>query len=166
MIVECRNPQLIKDIITVPELWDNISEDDQNPDLWEPDLTEAWLAAIDDKNEVIGFYNLHVRNSVTLQIHPMILPTRRGKWAYKTALQALKWVNEYTTFQKVVCEIPVIYPHVKMFAMQCGMVKEGINRRSFLKYGKIHDMWVLGITKDEITERCHEQDRKNAIRRH
>lgn len=166
MIIECLDAQLIMDVITVPELWETISEDDQSPELWEPDLTEAWLAAYTDQKELIGFYNLHVRNGITLQIHPMILPNKRGKWAYKTAMEALRWVNEYTSFQKVVCEIPFIYPHVKMFALQCGMVKEGINRCSFLKYGKIHHMWMLGITRDEIERRINEQDWKNAVRRH
>jgi RimJ/RimL family protein N-acetyltransferase len=40
-----------------------------------------------------------------------------------------------------------------MFAIQCGMKAEGKIRKSFKKDGKIHDQWLLGITREELEAR-------------
>lgn len=150
MIVErIYDADLIKDICTRPEIWETISEDDYDPADFHVDLNECWLMVGDDV-EVMGLYNLHPINGITLQIHPMILKEFRGKAAYESGKLALKWVVENTAYEKVFCYIPTIYRNVILFAMRCGMVKEGINRRSWLKNGKIHDMVLLGITRQEI----------------
>jgi len=141
------DPVVIKAI--AEQVWDETSEDDVDFETWEPDLTEVWLGAYVD-SELIGLFNLHAITSVALKIHPMILPEHRGKGAYRAAHSALRWVVENTTFDKVNCEIPDIYPNVIRFAIHCGMVKEGKNRRSFLKIGKIHHQVMLGITRTEI----------------
>ena len=132
-----------------PVIWNETSEDGQEYEDFEPDMSEGWLGVYDG-DYLIGVFNLHALNSITLKIHPMILPQYRGRLAYKAARDVLKWVVDYTTFHKVNCEIPEIYPNVIRFAVHCGLVKEGKNRRSFLKGGKIHHQVLLGITREEI----------------
>jgi RimJ/RimL family protein N-acetyltransferase len=140
--------QLIESICFNPVIWETITEDDCTDADFDIDLNECWLKVTD--KEVIGLYNLHPINGITLQIHPMILPEYRGEKAYRSGVQVLKWVIENTDYQKVFCYIPTLYRNVILFALRCGMVKEGINRRSWLKNGKIHDMVMLGITREEI----------------
>ena len=85
-----------------------------------------------------------------MQIHPMMPKSTRGKRAYNSAQEVLRWIFTTTKYQKVVCEIPVIYRNVKLFAMKAGMKEEGLNRFSYLKNGKIIDQWHLGIAKQEF----------------
>ena len=149
MITETKDSDLIKKIATLPDLWETIAEDGIDSDKWSPDLTEGWLLSSDDMG-FVGLYNVHPTNSVTLQIHPMMPMETRGKRAYESAQDILRWIFTTTQYQKVVCEIPVIYRNVKLFAMKAGMKEEGINRKSYLKNGKIHDQWHLGIAKQEF----------------
>jgi len=149
MIKPLTEPRLIKSVISNRVLWGEISEDGASLSEWEPDMTEGWLGAYEDEI-LIGVFNLHALNSVTLKIHIMILPQYRGELAYKAAHDALKWIVANVSFDKVNCEIPDIYPNVIRFAEKCGMVKEGINRCSFRKSGKIHHQINLGITRSEI----------------
>jgi RimJ/RimL family protein N-acetyltransferase len=149
VISETNDSDLIKKIATMPELWKTVAEDGINPETWSPDLTEGWLIASDEEG-FVGLYNVHPNNGTTLQIHPLIPPEIRGKRAYRSAREVLKWIFGNTKYQKVVCQIPVIYRNVKLFAMQSGMKEEGLNRKSYLKNGKIHDQWHLGIAKQEF----------------
>ena len=149
VIVPLTDKAVIMSVMSHPVIWDETSEDGVYLESWEPDLSEAWLGAYHD-DVLIGLFNLHAITSVALKIHPMILPEYRGLLAYRAAQSALRWVVDNTTFDKVNCEIPEIYPHVVRFAIHCGMVKEGINRRSFRKSGKIHHQINLGITRSEI----------------
>lgn len=149
VISETKDSEIIKKIATMPELWKTVAEDGMNPETWNPDLTHGWLIASDEEG-FIGIYNVHPTNGITLQIHPMIPKDTRGTRAYRSAQEVLRWIFTTTQYQKVVCEIPVIYRNVKIFAMQSGMKEEGINRNSYLKNGKIHDQWHLGIAKQEF----------------
>jgi RimJ/RimL family protein N-acetyltransferase len=149
MIKPLTDKEFIMSVACHPVLWNEISEDGMNKDEWEPDLTEGWLGAYDGET-LVGVFNLHALNSVTLKIHIMMLPQYRGELAYKAAHDALKWIVANVSFDKVNCEIPDIYPNVIRFAEKCGMVREGINRCSFRKSGKIHHQINLGITRSEI----------------
>ena len=56
-------------------------------------------------------------------------------------------------FEKLVSETPVIYRHIKLFALQQGLRVEGLLTKSFEKDGELHDQWIMGISRQEITER-------------
>ena len=152
--VICRttDKELIKSIVTLPDLWATVAEDGQEPCTWEPDMGIAWLVAQDDDGQVMGLYSLIPNNCVTLEIHPYILPLYRGKKAYQSGREVLAWIGLTTSYSKVVCQIPVIYKNVKLFAMRCGFKQEGINRLSYLKNGKIVDQWRLGVVLNEIQQ--------------
>lgn len=142
---------LINQVCRSREVWETIAEDGFNAEDFAPDVhNECWLRV--DCGELVGVYNIHGITGITCQIHPMILPQFRGKIALESGREALKWIVDNTNYYKVVCEIPQIYKNVIFFAAQCGMVREGINRSSYLKHGKIHHMTRMGITRPEIEE--------------
>jgi hypothetical protein len=70
LIAETKDSKLISLIATIPSLWETIAEDGVSPDKWQPDMTEGWLIGSDDDG-LIGLYNVHPQNTVTLQIHPI-----------------------------------------------------------------------------------------------
>lgn len=150
MIEETKDYELIKSIVTEPRVWATVAEDGHDREAWEPDLSQGWLVAKDEDGEIIGLYTVHAHNSITLEIHPFVLPEFRGAEAYQSGKEVLQWIKAKTKYQKVVCSIPVIYRNVKLFAMRCGLKQEGVNRKSYLKHGIIHDQWMLGITRNEI----------------
>ena len=149
MISRTFNADLIKSVMTRPDMWATVAEDGFEAADWEPDVQECWLEARDDDG-LIGLFNLHVLDNDTLQAHPMILTERRGLAAYQAGKLALKWVVNNSAYKTIICKIPVIYRNVKAYALKLGFVKTDIIRREYTKGGKIHDMWNLAITRADI----------------
>jgi RimJ/RimL family protein N-acetyltransferase len=144
--------ELVARLMRLPELWATVAEDGQNPDLYVPDCENAcWLLMIEGE-ELVGLYNLHAHNSVTVEIHAHVFPEFRKKHSYDTGIAALSWVIDNSDYQKVVAVIPTIYLNVKRFTCSFGFKEEGVNRKSYLKSGELVDQWLLGITRDEILQ--------------
>jgi RimJ/RimL family protein N-acetyltransferase len=96
-------------------------------------------------------YNCVAVNGVTVLIHPHVLPEVRSKYARESCLAALKWIYDNAPkYVKITALIPVIHKNVKLFAKRIGFKEEGINRKSYLKDGKVIDQWLLGITRSEL----------------
>ena len=142
--------ELIKGIMSRADMWDTVAEDGQDPDDYAPDVNgECWLLlTVDDKP--IGAYCVHQRNAVTLEIHAQVLPEFRKEHSTESGTKVLKWILDNTECQKVIAQIPAIYPNVKRFTESFGFQVEGENRMSYLKNGELHNQWLLGITREEI----------------
>lgn len=156
MIERTTDADLVKSICVIPEIWATIAEDDMVQEEWEPDMNEGWFVASEGES-LVGLFNLHVRNSVTLEVHPMILPGRRGRPAHQAVMDLWRILMDTTTYSKIVCFVPTIYRNVKLFAMSCGMKEEGLITESYLKNGTITDQWCLGITRTQIEDKLNEQ---------
>ena len=147
------NKELIKSVVS--QMWDHVCEDGHSLDAFDPKPNENCWVSIED----IGMYNLHPHNSTTLEIHAFILPTKRKEHSKLTGQEILKWIldNAPKQYQKIIAQVPSIYPNVKDFCIKNGFQVEGVNRLSHKKNGEIVDQWLLGITREEIKEAmlCH-----------
>ncbi len=142
--------RLVEEFIRSPDIWATVAEDGQEPEDFKADVdSECWLA-IFAGDDFIGLFNLHATNTVTTAIHAHVLPEFRRKYSVKAGRVALKWVIDNSDYQKIIAEIPVIYPNVKRFAQAFSFVMEGCNRKSYLKNGDIIDQWIYGITRHEL----------------
>ena len=97
-----------------------------------------------------GMWILERRNGVTYCVHPAIPKQYRGHNAYKAAKELYLYLVENIDFEKLIAETPVIYRNIKLFALQNGLQVEGKLKKSYKKYGQLHDQWILGITKPQI----------------
>jgi L-amino acid N-acyltransferase YncA len=150
---------LVSSIMTTPEIWDTIAEDGRVVGDFVADCEgECWVLMRVDTN-IIGLYNLHPHNSVTLEIHAHVLPEYRAEHSKNTGLAILEWIIESAPdkYQKVIAQIPAIYENVKNFTCSFGFQEEGINRMSYRKNGEIVDQWMLGITRSEIEDSLNVQ---------
>ena len=146
------NDRLVYSVITMPEIWSTIAEDGQNPDDFEPNCdSDCWLL-MTEGSETIGLYNLHPHNSCTLEIHAHVIPEHRNRYSRDTGRAALKWIMDHSPdmYQKVIAQVPDIYPNVRKFCELNGLILEGTNRESYRKNGVLLDQYLLGITRKEI----------------
>ncbi len=142
--------ELIKSIVFLPEIFDCISED--GIDDFESDVNRDCWISIKKDDLCIGIYHLHPHNSATLEIHAHILPEHRERYSIDSGKAILKWILDESPdmYQKIIAQVPKLYPNVKAFCEINGFVVEGVNRLSHRKNGTLHDQWLLGITRDEI----------------
>lgn len=156
--VRTEDADFIKEVITSPGLWPTVAEDGHNPEDYIPDTERGcWLSIIHD-GQFIGLYYIHAHNTVLAEIHAHILPECRKEFSFPSGGAALYWIYEYAPqYQKIIANVPRIYENVKNFTAKFGFVVEGVNRKSYLKNGELHDQWLLGITRDEIKGFLNEQ---------
>lgn len=144
--------KLINSIMFHPEIFDCVSEDNQDVGSQEFDVNaDCWVSMmVDDK--CIGVYNMHPLNSATLEAHAHILPEYRKAHSNNSIVKMFEWIlNECPEmYQKFIVNIPSIYPNVKRFCLRNGFTNEGVNRLSHRKNGDLCDIHMLGITKPEI----------------
>lgn len=154
-IVQCKDSNLIKQVMTTPKIW-NAAVEDNSPvsrETWEPIMEGIlWIAALkveDSKRTLYGMWMLCPISSTVIAIHTGILPKYWGKPEnVEFAKLAAQWIWENTPARKVVSYIPVTLPNVLKFAQRAGMKLEGINERSFLKDGKLIDQYYVGLCKE------------------
>ncbi len=145
------DPEIVKSVMLSPEIWETVAEDNQLPELFEPEMvSDCWLQVAAD-DELVGLYNIHATNAVTLEIHCQILPEYREEHAKESSRHVLQWIlDNAPEYEKVIAQIPTLYPEVKHFTLNAGFQEEGLNRLSYRKNGTLYDQWLLGITKAEI----------------
>jgi len=144
--------EVVREILTDPEMWDRIREDDNEIEALNiPDSDELlWLGVYTDDG-LAGLFFIHNLNKTTIQLHAHILEPFRKQYAK----EAGKLVITYFAYEmddrinKLIAEIPVCYPDVYQFSLNNGLKDEGINRNSILKNGEFIDQHRLGITKEE-----------------
>lgn len=154
-IVQLNNPELIREFITQPKLFDRLSEDNSaSADDWVPNLNlSIWTAAIepvsDDNATIYGMFAFVPETSIVYRFHPAINPEYWGnKLNVQAGKAALQWLWEHTTAQKVIAKAPSIYPDALRWGQRIGLKREGIQRKSFLKNGELHDQYYLGINRE------------------
>lgn len=143
--------KLIRSIMTQDDVWATVAEDGQKKDDFIPFVeSDCWLKMMLG-NTCVGLFVFERLNKVLLDVHPAILPEYRGKIGHYAGVEHLRWIYENEpACQKIVASIPVIYKHVKLYANMLGYRNEGINRKSYMKNGILHDQWMLGITRNEM----------------
>ena len=149
-MIACRTLDygIVIGLLADKQLFSEISED--GIDSYIPDVISEYWVLITDK-ELVGAYRIHQVNAITYQIHAFILPDQR-EHAKESGRLILEWCLEHLEFNKLIAEIPKKYMNVLNFTRHQGFKDEGINRKSFLKDGKIWDTYRLGQTRKEIEE--------------
>lgn len=156
MIVETKDTELIKSIVTHDRVYDLVSDDGSpKKEDYIPIIGDGiyWLSIVDD-NEIIGAYLLHMVNAITYEIHTCLLPSAYGKKARDAAKDVLNWMVENTNCEKIITHVPEFNRLALRYAKKAGLMEEGIIRKSFKKNGKVYDQVLLGITREEI---CQQQ---------
>lgn len=157
-------PQVSDDYSPRPEEWEPV----QSGDLWYVlvrDLTSvpspyrSGSAAAQirggpgsplhkDRGEILGLWMLHPHLRSCWEIHTCLLPNAYGSRARQAVQALIPWGWEHLPeCVRVITQVPQYNRIALLFAIQAGMEQYGINPKSYLKGGKLHDMILLGISR-------------------
>lgn len=147
IIEETQSIEVIKSVLCEPSIYDRITADNAPlSENWTPPLDgEIYLAGYANGG-LVGIFNLHPINEICWECHVQVLPTMRD-YAHLFGHGVIEWVWTQTEVQKLVAQIPVIYPDVIRFAETKGFEIEGINRQSHLKRGHVWDQVYMGLVR-------------------
>lgn len=144
-----RNAQAIRKIILHPRVYPQISDDfTDNPEKFEMSLEKlaTYLLASDHKGP-FGFGAFWPRNWACFEAHFAFLPRAYGADALHAFQGMLAWVFVNTSAKRIVGEIRRDNVLAIRFACRAGCEIYGINRKSLLRDGILHDQVCLGISK-------------------
>lgn len=142
---------LVRSIITSPDIWDQTVEDGSCVNSFYPssDLMSVWLLVKFNKI-IIGVILVHNDSLCSVNIHPSLLAKykKHGRDMMKSFFKLFLTLPD--SLCKVNCSIPNHLKIVQNFAIKVGFKQEGVNRASFLKNGIVQDQIRYGLTREEI----------------
>ena len=152
MILErTKDLDLIKSFMMQTEIYKHAAEDGASVD---PDFTandrEVWLLAIKD-SVAVGIVHSHLESGSTAWFHPYILKGHKEDYLILIKL-FIEWFEKYfpIEIQKLNAYVPTYAKQAYQATMSAGFKDEGLNRLSYLKFGKLWDRHLVGMIRSEI----------------
>lgn len=147
MIERTYDADFITHCVTHPDVW-RMAADDGYPDpcLYFPPMADSiyWVRAGDH-----GVFMAHPHNSITFEVHTLLLPSARGK-AVEFAKAAIAWAFANTACERLITNVPSFNPLALRLAKKSGMSEYGVNQKSFKRGGVLYDQILLGISKGGV----------------
>ena len=141
--------EYIKQCVTHPKIWDYSTDDGSvEKDKYVPPIADAiyWLLVVEDIP--FGVFLLYPHNSICYEVHTCLLPDIWGR-SVECTLAGINWVWENTPCRRIITNVPKYNRLAKRLAERSGFVQFGINPKSYLKNGSLHDQFMLGISKEK-----------------
>lgn len=141
--------ELVKSYITHPRVYEHVS-DDSCPPASEFQPCESGMviyALVRFDGEPAGVFMLVTENAVTLQVHTCLGPNAWGK-SVEAAKAAAEWVFSTTKFLRLNTQVPVCNKLAERLALKAGMTQYGLCPKSFLKNGRLWDIGLYGMSKE------------------
>jgi RimJ/RimL family protein N-acetyltransferase len=138
-------------VLLDPTVWPYVSDDTELPDnLADLPVPAGWIYLnVIDQGGSVGFFAFARRNAATWDLHYALLPAARGARKSDAIFQAaLRWLWANTKCQRLMGEIPVYNRVAIAYAKRNGMIPIGINSRSWLKNGQLHDTELFGLSRN------------------
>lgn len=93
-----------------------------------------------------GLLIVEPRNGICADVHVALNNSAIGK-AKEICSEAIQWLFDNSPFSRINASIPEFNQLAIKLARDVGMELIGINKESFMKYGKIHDQYIFGLSK-------------------
>lgn len=145
---------LIRKIITNPKIYP-MSSDDKSPppNQYKPPENEQIYYLIPEENgQPLGVFVVVPLNAACFEVHTCLLPESWGDMAKQAAAHLLDWVFSRTDCQKLITNVPAYNRLALRFAKAAGLVEFGVNSKSYLKNGLLHDQVMLGIERGTLCQ--------------
>jgi len=135
---------LCYEILTNPEIWCTISEDNADPLLNVPSVWNEWWLKLEADGNVIGIVRLHARLAKLIQGHIHILPEYRRDYSHLAGQKILDWISDnFSKDTTILTEVPEIYPNVIAFLKDFQFQEQGIIPSCYSKDQKLHSLVIL-----------------------
>ena len=140
----------IKSFMLKPEICNRASEDGECDTNFTQGPREVWLFAIEG-GEAVGIIHTHLENGAAAWFHPYILRSHKDNYLDLVNAFLIKFKAEFPKeIQKLNAYIPTYATKAYEVALSAGFKDEGLNRMSFMKFGKLWDRHLMGVIRGEI----------------
>lgn len=148
-VVRLFDVDVIRRTMLHPRIYPHVIDDNSPaPEDYVPMLPEhVYYLGIFD-GEYLGLFLFHPHNSVCFEAHTCLLPAAWGRPSSECAKAAVQWMFENTPCRRVITNVPIYNRLALRLAQRSGLTQFGINPKSHLKNGVLHDQIMLGVSKE------------------
>ena len=146
----CTDADYIKSVIEDdPEMKNRCTDDYSSETVVTPEtllkMGGTWLECHIDGIKR-GLAHIKKTSTSTIDFHVLIPRKHRGKNSKKIGFAFIDWINNHKPkcVHKINVKIPTIFRDTIIYALSLGFDKEGFDRKSFMKNGKLLDRVCLG----------------------
>jgi len=150
-IERTREYSLLQRIVTAERIFERTADDfSPAPSEWLiPDREGLIYLLARDGNQILGFCVFVPVNGVTYEVHVCFLRIAYGEKALASFARMLGWMWGATETQRIIGAVPEYNAAAIHFARRAGFEVFGVNQKSWLKHGRLHDQVMLGISRPE-----------------
>ena len=143
------NFALVREILTNEHVYRWIVDDfGPPPAQYQPPEHDAiWYVLGQDGDHLLGLWMFVPQNAVCWEFHIALLPHHGYQRAREATIALFEWIWEETMCVRIVGSVPKCNPFARKLAHDTGMRFVGVNKRSFQKYGTLHDQILFGISR-------------------
>lgn len=144
-----RDFALVREIVTHPAIYEHSGDDFAPPrESWQPSRSAAiWYVLVRDGDDLLGLFAFNPLNAVCFNTHICLLPNAWGERAREAGREVVRWMWEHSPAVRLIGIVPEYNRLALRLARACGFEQFGVNRRSHLKDGELHDEIFLGVSK-------------------
>ena len=106
-----------------------------------------WYVLALREGSILGLFAIAPQNAICWEIHTRLLPASWGAIATAAAAGIIPWIWEHTPCERLVTVCPIYNRLAIRFAERAGLMRYGVNSKSWLKNGRLFDQVLLGISK-------------------
>lgn len=142
---------IVRKILTTPAIYRRIGEDTAPPiaEYDPPEHPSIWNVLAFDGDELLGCFCFYPEGAISWQAHTCLLPSARGR-VIEAARGVIDWIWGNSPCLRITTRVPVFNVPALRLAENTSMVRLGTNAMSFLKYGRLHDQALFGISKPGV----------------
>lgn len=146
-----RDLDRVRWILTQPEIWAKVIDDSApHSEEWQPNgHPDIWYVTASVGPHLLGLFTFIPLNAVCFEIHVAMRKLAWGRPAEEAGKQIWAWMWEHSPARRIVATAPAFNRLVVRYAERSGMKKYGVNEKSFLRFGRLHDQVLLGISPTE-----------------
>jgi len=137
---------LIASVATHPRLYKWLVDDGSpSAEAFVPDPRMLYLLVRED-GDLLGLFMFEARNAVTWEVHTALLPHAWGERARTIAAAVVDWLKLNTSIRRLITTVPAYNRAALRFAEDAGLVRFGVDEKSFLRKGKLWNQILLGLS--------------------
>ena len=132
------------------------SSDDYSPPPheWSPLQHESiWHILCWQNDELLGMFVCVPESAICWRFHVCLLPAAYGATSSEAMRQVTRWIFENTNCMRLVGSVPKYNTLACRLARLANWQQFGLNYKSYLKNGVLHDQLMFGISRSDLP--CH-----------
>ena len=150
-IERTRDYAAVRAIVTHPRLYRRLADDfSPAPENWEPAVDERiYYLLVRHQGNVIGAAMFHPETACCYQGHLAVLPEAWGPTSVAASRALIRWMFANSPCVRLVVHIPEENRLALRLARAAGMSRFGLNERAVSRGGRLCNLVLLGISKQE-----------------